>query len=33
MLDTRRRLPESNIQNLGEMVRVGDALYSKGMRR
>ena len=31
MKDTRRHLPESSIDDLGQMVRIGDTLYSKGM--
>lgn len=29
--NTRRHLPESSIDDLGQMVRIGDTLYSKGM--
>ena len=28
--DTRRHLPESSIADVGDMVRLGDELYSKG---
>ena len=31
MKDTRRQVPESSLDDLGQMVRIGDTLYSKGM--